>query len=229
MGFKNLVSLAQHVDRFVVKQALGKVRMQGSEAGLRKDRPFSVANLLPRIYLDSFDEVEKVSSSVAQWVKGKTSPLIEGLQKVYAELGIPRHPKKAVSCQTVAEVQGAIIDGQQGIAHPKVEKVLEYAYLARLLLHEGWATQKQMQVVGGGFVYIAMFRRPLLAGLNRIWKFIVECEGHPPVVRFALTAEVKQELARFIGLIPLAYMDFRGQMSSVVTASDASERGGCDG
>ena len=30
--------------------------------------------------------------------------------------------------------------------------------------------------MGGGFVYIAMFRRPLLAGLNALWRRIIELE-----------------------------------------------------
>ena len=83
-------------------------------------------------------------------------------------LNVPRHPKKGVSSQSVAEVQGAIVDGQLGIAYPKPDKVLKYAQLAMVLLNEGVATQKQMQVVGGGLVYLAMFRRPLLGSLNCI-------------------------------------------------------------
>ena len=226
MGFKNSVSLAQHVHRYVVKQALGRVSLQGSEAELRKDRPFSVSNPLHRIYLDNYDELERVSKETAHLIKGQSSPLVQGLQEVYAELGIPRHPKKAVARQTCAEVQGALVDGQVGIAYPKVDKILRYAHLAVLLLKAGCATQKQMQVVGGGLVYMAMFRRPLLSGLNHVWQFIVEAEGHPPVVRFPLPPEVKAEISRFIGLIPLAYMDFRCQVSPSVTASDASEHGG---
>lgn len=225
MGFKNSVALAQHVHRYIVQQALKSVP-QGGEAELRKDRPFTNANPVHRIYLDNFDELERVSTDLAHTIAGQLSPLTESLQETYAVLGVPRHPKKGVARQSLAEVQGAIIDGEQGLAHPKIEKIVKYAQLARLLLVEGFSTQKQMQVVRGGFVYIAMFRRPLLGALNHVWKFIVECEGYPPVVKFALPAEVKQEIARFLGLIPLAYMNFRCQISDMVTASDASEKGG---
>ena len=107
-----------------------------------------------------------------------------------------------------------------------MEKILRYAYLAKILLDEGRSSQKQMQIVGGGFVYAAMFRRPLLGSLNHIWQFIVACEGYPAGAKFRLPWEVKQELTRFIGLLPLAYMDFRCHISPVVTASDASEMGG---
>ena len=226
MGFKNSVSLAQHVHRFVVKRALAQCGLQGGEAELRKDRVFSVSNPLHRVYLDNFDELEKVSKETADAIAGKASALVSRLQETYSELGIPRHPKKGVARQPKAEVQGAQVDGILGIALPKVDKILRCAYLAKLLLEEGKSSQKQMQVVGGGFVYAAMFRRPLLGSLNHIWQFIVSCTGYPAGVKFKLPYEVKAELARFIGLLPLAYMDFRCQPSAVVTASDASETGG---
>ena len=226
MGFKNSVSLAQHVHRFIVQSSLKKVGEQGGEAELRKDRPFTSSNPMYRIYLDNFDQLEKISSELVPSLKGSVSPLIQGLRDQYAELGVPRHPKKGVARQTVAEVQGAIVDGVRGIAHPKVEKVLKYVHLAILLLQASHCTQKQAQVVGGGLVYMAMFRRPLLGGLNHIWQFIVGFEGLPPVVKLPIPDAMKAEIARFVGMIPLAYMNFRGNVSPLVTASDASEFGG---
>eukprot|EP00438_Fugacium_kawagutii_P031946 Skav201887 [mRNA] locus=scaffold550:561929:565006:+ [translate_table: standard] len=225
MGFKNSVSLAQAVHRFILNKSLPPEGPQG-EAELRKDRSFSGANPLHRIYLDNFDQLTKVSLDVASAIEGQVSTLVAGLREEYSLLGVPRRPKKSVESRTVAEVQGSIIDGVKGIAYPKVEKVMKYAHLARLLLESRDCTQKQMQIVGGGLVYIAMFRRPLLGGLNSIWKFILQFEGLPPVVRLAIPDEVKQELCRFIGLIPLAYMSFRSEISPCVTASDASTTGG---
>lgn len=46
------------------------------------------------------------------------------------------------------------------------------------------------------------------------------------MVRLPIPQEVKQEIARFLGFLPLAYMDFRCDVSLAVTASDASEYGG---
>ena len=192
-----------------MKQALRKVGAQGSETELRKDMPFSVSNPVRRVYLGNFDEPEKGSQEWARTIEGHVSP---------------RHPKKAVARKLQAEVQGAIVDGSTGIAYPKTEKVMKYAHLATLLLKTGACTQNQMQIVGGGFVYIAMFRRPLLGALNHIWEFIVSCENRDKNSQFP--REVKQEIARFLGLLPLAYMDFRCQISSMVTASDASQSGG---
>ena len=226
MDFKNSVSLAQHVHRVIVKQSLQSVGGQGGEAELRKDKPYPSSNPVHRIYLDNFDQLEKISKDMSAALKGEVSPLVQGLREEYQTLGVPRHPKKAVTRSTRAEVQGAMVDGVEGVAHPKIEKIARYAHLTRLVLQAGESTQRQMQVVGGGLVYMCMFRRPLLSSLNHIWKFITACEGYPSFIRFPLPEPVIRELTRFLGLLPVAYMDFRSQIQPLVTASDASEFGG---
>ena len=97
--------------------------------------------------------------------------------------------------------------------------------LACELLIRGCASQKELQIVGGGFVYIAMFRRPLLAGLNALWRRIIDLGSHSRR-REALHEHVALELLRFIAMTPLAFMDFRTKISECVTASDASTSGG---
>ena len=125
-----------------------------------------------------------------------------------------------------AEVQGAWVDGELGQASPKLDKVARYARLALEVCVSGEASQRELQVVGGGFVYVAMFRRPLLSGLNSIWRQVTDLGVLAPKVRRPLPPEVALELLRFVALVPLAYMDFRLSTSELVTASDASTTGG---
>ena len=225
MGFKNSVSLAQHIHRCIVGRALRRTPT-GPEAELRKDRAFTSSNPCFRIYLDNFDELARVSKRVSEAIEGKVSPLVAGLREEYLAWGIPRHPKKGVASSFRAEVQGAIIDGKEGVAFPKPEKVLKYAQLGLMLLDAEQCSQKQVQVVGGGLVYCAMFRRPLLGCLNELWSFITSFDGFPPFIKLEIPMGVKMEIARFVGLLPLAFMDFRAKISKQVTASDASETGG---
>ena len=151
----------------MLQHALSKGAEVGGEAELRKDRTFPMVDTYYRIYLGNLDELRKVSKTLVASIEGEVTSLVLRLREEYASLGVPRHPKKAVASKSVAEVQGAIIDGVTSVAYPKVEKVMKYMHLAHLLLLEsGESTQKQMQIVGGGLVYIAMFRRPLLGSLN---------------------------------------------------------------
>lgn len=148
------------------------------------------------------------------------------LRAEYENWGIPHHPKKSVAQSLRAEVQGAIVDGKEGVAFPRPEKMLKYVQLAYMLICRRRGSLKQLQVVGGGLVYLAMFRRPLLGGLNAISEFIQELSKYPPVTKLPLPDKVAVELLRFISLVPLAKLDFRTVLDGHVTASDASTTGG---
>ena len=229
MGFRNSVALAQHIHRWIVGQSMiprPVEEVMGGQAEHRRDRAFTNSNPSYRVYLDNYDELVKVDSSMAELIAGTPSVHTLALRDTYKDLNIPRHPKKAVAREFVAEVQGALVDGKQGIARPKPDKVGKYIGLAWQLLQEGRCTQKQLQVVAGGLVYMTMFRRPLLGSLNAIWEAIEDFNRSPYIVRREMPMGVKKELLRFCCLVPLARMDFRTPMQACVTASDASTYGG---
>ena len=227
MGFINSVAIAQHVHRRVINQALkGGSRLASGHQEIRRDRPSSSAPHLFRVYLDNYDELKKVDRKLAEVLAGTPSAWTLAVRQAYETLGLPRHPKKAVTQEVKAEVQGAWVDGDLGRAGPKPDKVMRYVRLACEAVIQGKASQRELQVIGGGFVYIAMFRRPLLAGLNAIWKRVVALSDLKPTQRASLGPEVEHELLRFVALICLAFMDFRTPISEKVTASDASTTGG---
>ena len=65
-----------------------------------------------------------------------------------------------------------------------------------------------------------------MGSLNAIWKFIVSFDEKRAWMKVPLPDKVKEELVRFVGLCPLAFMDLRTTLSPIVTASDASTTGG---
>ena len=227
MGFRNSVGIAQHVHRNVIRQALACASPPiTGEGEMRKDKPSTSSRESYRIYLDNFDVIVKTDPETASLVSGEPGLLSLIARQAYTNANLPRHPKKSVCQATKAEVRGCILDGEAGIAYPKPPKVVLYVSLALELLRGGAATQREMQVVCGGFVYFALFRRPLLSALNAVWRFIDGLSGQPPVLRLPLPPEVRLELARFCALVPLARLDFRLRIAGNVTASDASSGGG---
>ena len=227
MGFVNSVSIAQHVHRNVVRWAAAAQQPEVTgEREIRKDRGFPLAKSVYRVYLDNFDLLEVVDKETACLISGTPSAQVLSLREAYEELGLPRHPKKAVERQLKAEVQGAVVLGDLGIAIPKPAKVVQYVKLSLELLNVGACTLRELQVVCGGLVYMAMFRRPLLCGLNKVWEFMESFKQQPVVVRLPLPAPVKLELARMISLVPLAQLNFSNRLRTEVTCSDASEVGG---
>ena len=49
----------------------------GWESELRKDRPLPISNPVHRVYLDNFDMLERVNSSMAKVVRGSVAPLAD--------------------------------------------------------------------------------------------------------------------------------------------------------
>ena len=227
MGFVNSVSIAQHIHRNVVRWSAAHQDVAvGGQCEMRKDKAISSSSTLFRVYLDNFDQVEKTDPCTADLIKGTPSAQILQLRQDYAALGLPRHPKKGVERQMKAEIQGALFDGAQGYAVAKPEKIWQYALLGLELLKRGQCTLKELQVVCGGFVYMAMFRRPLLGVLNQVWAFMQTFNPRQGSILQRTPRPVEQEIARFILLIPLAQMDFRADLCEQISCSDASTSGG---
>ena len=226
MGFLNSVGIAQHVHRVLVdrSQQHNQVRNTSREE-IRKDKVLPDGKAVWRVYLDNYDLLEKYPHEVLGTVSGEVAPEVAALRQEYLAWGLPRHPGKAVSRSVVAEVQGAVVDGTLGVAYPKGQKLSKYMTIAYKLVHETYATQKQMQVVCGGLVYFSTFRRQLLGGLNMVWSFIESfktCGRHHQVIPLG----VKVEIYRFLCLVPLCRMSFRLPLNPTVTCSDASTQGG---
>eukprot|EP00435_Cladocopium_sp_Y103_P058354 s184_g20.t1 len=228
MGFLNSVSLAQHVHRNLALRAGDhheERECNAPERELRKDRAFPQGDSLWRIYLDNYDLLEKVEATQMVDLVGTTAPGVLALRNEYEVWEVPRNVKKSVERSLRCEVQGATVDGLLGVAYPREVKMAKYFGMALDLCSKKVATQKQWQVVCGGLVYMAMFRRPLLGGLNFVWTHI---ESYSRTGRFvqATPMECKLEVLRFLGCLPLARLDFRLDMHEMVTCSDASTTGG---
>lgn len=151
---------------------------------------------------------------------------ILAVRQTYQEWGVPRHPKKGVARALRAEVEGPLALGDVGVVVPKPQKICQYLCLGMELLRRGSCTLKELQIVAGGLVYLAMFRRPLLCALNVVWVFTQRLKVVPPVVRLSVPPKVRLELFRFLASVPLAQMSFRALPWGQATCSDASSHGG---
>ena len=67
-------AIAQHAHRRVISQALrGERRLASGHQELRRDRGFSIADHLYRVYLDNYDELRKVDQKLAETLTGTPS------------------------------------------------------------------------------------------------------------------------------------------------------------
>ena len=89
--------------------------------------------------LDNFDVIKKTDPETAAQAEGQPGLLSLVARHAYAEAATA--PKKICLCQkTIAEVQGAIVDGFLGVAYPKPMKVGLYVCLALELLRRACYT-----------------------------------------------------------------------------------------
>ena len=231
MGFLNSVSLAQHVHRNLAQFSAQRLPQHMAEQGapeheLRKDRNLSQGDSLWRIYLDNYDLLEKVEATEMISLQGTGAPGALALRQEYEHWEVPRNVKKSVERAPKAEVQGATVDGIAGVAYPREIKLVKYFFMAFDLAGRRFGTQKQWQVVCGGLVYFTMFRRSLLGSLNSVWAHIESFNFSGANRQQPVPADCRLELLRFLGLLPLAFLDFRLPVHEQVTCSDASSSGG---
>ena len=224
MGFLNSVCLAQHVHRTLVARS-GSGEINAPEDEHRKDRAIPQRDVTWRVYVDNFDLLEKIEATQMLHVEGSCPAGVLALRQEYEQWEIPRNLKKAVSRAPIAELQGATVEGEQGIAFPREAKLPKYFSMALALSMEQGGTQRQWQVVCGGLVYFTMFRRPLLGSLNRVWSHIEEFNSGSSWYR-RTPNDCRIEVLRFLGCLPLARMDFRLGVHPLVTCSNASSTGG---
>ena len=222
MGYLNSVAIAQHLHRNIIHRALASAGVS-HEHELRRDASWPLLPEQFRVYLDNFDHLKRVNRSLASLLQGESPLLVERWRQEYDALRVPRNTKKTVSSQHRAEVQGALVDGSLGVAFPKPEKLAKYAAGALSLLKLQAVSRKQLQIVAGGLVYAAGFRKPMMSCLNSIWRHIANMpEGHAQ----PLPAAVHREILLFLMLLPMCHIDFRAQCDGLVTRSDASMLGG---
>lgn len=225
MGFLNSVGIAQHVHRVLVNRSIPKPPKDIASREVRKDAPLPETTAAWRVYLDNYDLLERFPVEALSELRGTVAPEVEGLRGSYQVVGMPRHTGKSVSRQSVAEVQGAQVDGIRGVAYPKGSKLVKYVVMALLFCELTRCNQRQIQVICGGLVYFSTFRRQLLGSLNLCWGFI-ESFNHAGRYSLPIPELVKLEILRCVSLVPLCRMDFRLEMKDQVTCSDASMSGG---
>ena len=143
MGFLNSVSIAQHVHRNLVLARNREGLENPPERELRKDKPFPIGQSTWRVYLDNYDLLEKVNATGMCDLEGTHAPAVLALRAEYTVWNVPRNIKKSVCRQPRAEVQGAQVDGVEGIAYPREQKLLKYLGATMHLLGQSFVTQKR--------------------------------------------------------------------------------------
>ena len=95
MGYCNSVSIAQHIHRNIIKWSSCQMEYPaGAHQEIRKDRAFPLGNDLFRVYLDNFDQIEKVDAGLASLISGQASAQVLAIRQDISDHGAAAAPKK---------------------------------------------------------------------------------------------------------------------------------------
>ena len=165
-------------------------------------------------YLDDFDAPEIIASDSWKSLKGQKK------REAYVRQGVEISEKKAQVREPVVVRMGALVDGLAGTVGAPLEKKFEVIGFTVWALSHKWPQNKAIMMILGRLVRCFEFRRPLMGLLRDCWP-----KTHVQMRR-PVTASTYAVLVRSCIVPPLASTSLRSAVDGLVTASDASERGG---
>eukprot|EP00435_Cladocopium_sp_Y103_P059207 s283_g21.t1 len=218
MGWINSVALMQTVVRTLVF-GLSQVR-ETSE--LSKLKWFPTDDSVSVVYLDSYDELRKVSSGIRAVLQGDASHRHQRFVNTCNELKLPLNEGKKVVGAVQGLLQGGEFNGQLGIFEASHDKKLSVLGLGTALLACGEASDFELRHFVGKAIFSMSFRRPMLSFLENIFVDMGAAVG----TKRTLSRRTLDEVYFVVIMLPLMYMNLRAQLDQEVSITDASPTGG---
>ena len=138
---------------------------------------------------------------------------------MYSKVHLRTSTKKAVRNAYTATVLCGQMDGVQGdIAAPRLKSTALSAITLQVVLL-GWFTRTLLQQIIGCWMFVLLFRRPMLSILSQVYHEGSEYHGDEV---FRLSHDCRQELLLLVVLVPCAMSNLRAEPSSRLFCTDAS-------
>ncbi|CAE7205793.1 unnamed protein product [Symbiodinium sp. CCMP2592] len=170
------------------------------------------------LYLDSFDQVRMVDTTLRAVEEGVASPEHERFRAACKKRGLPLNAPKSLAGALRGGIQGGVLDGDKGtisVGSDKAEKLV-LATLG-LLASSSWS-EAALRRWAGIATFVAAFRRQLFAVFQEIFPLIERAkEGAVDP-----DPQVIDEMLTFV-LLPTS---LRARVSGEISCSDASLWGG---
>ena len=174
------------------------------------------------VYLDNFAAGE-IGMSDSNWDNG--SALHELAEECWADSGVLSSEKKRKRVERHAEELGAFIDGEQRTIGGSPTRLIGLMQSTLLVLSMGSLSKKLVQVLAGRWVHVMQFRRPAMCVLDAVWDFT----GGKTTNLKSIIGKVRREFFGCLSLVPLLHTFLGSSVSKIITASDASTKGGAVG
>ena len=223
MGTSYAVEVAQHTHSNLLHRA--GVLTADIQVAYRKPLPRGRTLLL--LCIDDLGVLQKIprgiSSKSTSCYRGDLL-LLDKAEVAYKRAGLRTSAKKAVRNQCCATILGGEIDGRRGTLNAPRLRILALSRITLRLVVLGWVTKHLLDTIIGSWIFVLLFRRPLLAFFNDVFHEGEHCKNRHEI--FELSTGAKQELLLVSLWSPFAGTNLRAAPLDRIYCSDASLAGG---
>eukprot|EP00438_Fugacium_kawagutii_P019732 Skav213561 [mRNA] locus=scaffold263:154967:157288:+ [translate_table: standard] len=223
MGTSYAVEVAQHTHSNLLRRA-GVLNNQ-QQVCYRK--PIPRTDVLSLLCIDDLAILQKVPRGMpptSEKIPREDRRLMFLANNAYSKVKLKTSEGKAVRDSFKATILGGEVDGRRGTVCAPRLRILVLSKLTLRLVAIGWTTKHVLEVVVGSWVFVMMFRRPLLSLFNDVFHEGSEFRDRREI--FKLSTGAKHELLLISIWSPFAYTNLRAQPASEIFCSDASLVGG---
>ena len=176
-------------------------------------------------FLSIDDHLTAQVVSRASWRLGqpdRDTSIFAASEVAYKSVGLVQHPRKRRRDELRGVYLGAEADGETGIVGAPRCRVIVLVVLTALIARKGVASSSLLASVLGLWVHVLMFRRPVLALLNRSF---LDSRREPVDRVMPLHRDTVNELLALSMLGPALQTDLRVSYTEKLFAMDASPDG----
>eukprot|EP00438_Fugacium_kawagutii_P010778 Skav220890 [mRNA] locus=scaffold3880:13453:20349:+ [translate_table: standard] len=221
MGDGHAVEIAQGAHHALLQLEAGCML---DDEVLEYRRPIPRGNFIELLAIDDHIGVQRVPlAQVNRQIPHRDTLVFADAQAAYTKVGLKSHPGKARRCETKGTILGADFDGIRGRVSAPRDRTILLMWLTALVAKLGTCTRQVLCSLLGCWVHVILFRRPLLALIDALFK---EGIGNAPTKVFKLSSHARHELISLVVLGPCAQADLRVNHCPKVFSLDASPYGG---
>ena len=168
MGTSFAVEVAQHTHSNLLQRA----GCLNSDEWVQYRKEFPAGDTYQLLCIDDYAVLHKVPRGTSPNNRSdcrKDRKLLDQANAAYAKADLRSSAKKAVRDSFNTVVLGGQIDGRRGLVCAPRLRILVLCNLSLKLVQIGYSTKQLLETIVGSWIFVLMFRRPLLSLLSDVF------------------------------------------------------------
>ena len=186
--------------------------------------PIPRSDCIELLAIDDHICIQKMNTlDLPKQLPARDTQIMDNASRAYRHVGLVLNDDKKRRFKTSGVLLGAELEGVKGIVSPPRIRVWSLAVLTAVVAERGFGTRELVERLLGCWVHAVMFRRPIFAILDALFR---EGSGLPRHQVFRLSNQARNELLMLCALACCLQTDLRTPYDSKLYCMDASPHGG---